>query len=412
MRNMPRLVSMAVLLLFIVILGMTFFRVVAPFALPLFLAAMTAIVCQPVYRYFLRRTKNNVPLAAGLTTLGVLATGLVPLLLGVLISSLQLYTFASQLDQESVKPVVNNVVHWTVDHANRYLPEENQLKVAEVAQNFSAWLRTSLTEIGDKSLGNAAGTTIGMLKGAAGFVVKLAIGLIMFSIALYYFFADGTKLIAAGESLVPVNIDYQREMLDEFSKVVRSVVIATFLAALSQGLATTLAIGVLGFHHLVALFALATFGALIPLMGTWLVWMPCAIWLYSHGSPVQATILVLYCIIFVGLIDNLIRTYVLNSNTKLHPLLAFISVLGGIEAMGLWGVFIGPIVACCLHALVKIFNVELRQLSRDRFQLDSTPVPALAGVDTPIASISEDPSGGVPKTPAAVSAISGDSPSE
>jgi hypothetical protein len=75
----------------------------------------------------------------------------------------------------------------------------------------------------------------------------------------------------------------------------------------------------------------------------------------------------------VGILDNVVRAYVLNSDTKLHPLLAFISVLGGLQVLGLWGVFIGPIVASCLHALVQIFNHELVELSRERFGLDPAP---------------------------------------
>jgi hypothetical protein len=57
---------------------------------------------------------------------------------------------------------------------------------------------------------------------------------------------------------------------------------------------------------------------------------------------------------------------VLHSNVKLHPLLAFVSVLGGIQVMGLWGIFIGPIVASCLHALIKIFNTEIVAFSEER----------------------------------------------
>jgi hypothetical protein len=114
---------------------------------------------------------------------------------------------------------------------------------------------------------------------------------------------------------------------------------------------------------------LAILSALIPMLGTWLVWGPCAVWLWWNGQWWQAILLAVYGVAVVGMLDNVVRTYVLNSNTKLHPLLAFISVLGGLQAMGLWGVFIGPTVASCLHALVKIFNHELGALSRERFSL-------------------------------------------
>lgn len=394
MQNMSRIVSLAVLFALIIALGFTFFRVLAPFFLPLFLAAMTAIVCQPIHHYFLNRTGNRNALAAGLTTVAVLALGLVPTLLAVIVSSLQLYSFASDLDQESVQPVLKKVVVQAAEFANRFLPAQTQFDTSKVAQEATTWLRKSLTDLSDRSFGSAAGTTFGVLKGAAGFMVKVFIGLIMFAIALYYFLADGTKLLQAGEAMVPVNMDHQRQMTREFAKVVRSVVVATFLAALAQGLATTAAIGFLGFKHLIPLFALSTFAALIPLLGTPLVWVPCALWLFYHDQWGQGVFLVSYCVIVVGTVDNVVRTYALNSNTKLHPLLAFVSVLGGIEAMGLWGVFIGPIVACCLHALVKIFNVELKDLSQERFNRDPSPLPGerevVAGV--PLENLSPKPS--------------------
>ena len=52
----PRLVSLAVLLALIVLLGSTFYQVIAPFLLPLFLAAVLAVICQPLQGYFLKRT--------------------------------------------------------------------------------------------------------------------------------------------------------------------------------------------------------------------------------------------------------------------------------------------------------------------------------------------------------------------
>jgi hypothetical protein len=79
-----------------------------------------------------------------------------------------------------------------------------------------------------------------------------------------------------------------------------------------------------------------------------------------EGNWGAAIFVAAFCLIVVGFLDNVIRTWVLKSDTSLHPLLAFVSVLGGLQVMGLWGVFIGPIVACCLHSLIEIFNTELK----------------------------------------------------
>lgn len=455
MVSMRRKVSLAVLLSLIVVLGAAFFRVVAPFLLPLFLAGMTAVVCQPLFRYFLMRTKDRIAIASALTTATILAAILIPIMTGVLMATLQLYTFAarisfdnrwslptsastasvtSQQEPDSVLELVADNVDTesiaedqpdkqdvtaeesengsrvaaadqqidnveeaadtpavsaipvesrqtqsffedAVTYVNQWLPAELQRSPIQVAEEIRVRISTFMHNVGDRSLGRAAGTTFGILAGTAGTIVAGLIGVMMYVVALYYFLADGTTLLMAAEKLIPVHAKYQRQLLEQFAMVVRSVVVATFLAAFAQGIATTLALWFFGFDHLFVLLILATISALIPIAGTWIVWVPCCVILFAGGHWFQASLLAIYGAAFVGFLDNVVRTYILNSDTKLHPLLAFISILGGIQVMGLWGVFIGPIIASCLHALVKIFNHELQELTQDREIADGVGVP-------------------------------------
>ena len=200
-----------------------------------------------------------------------------------------------------------------------------------------------------------------------GSLVFAVIGTAMFVIALYYFLADGPQLLAATESLIPVHIDYQRELREQFGKVVRSVVLATLLAALLQGVLTAAAVSVAGVGHFFALLMLATVASLVPPAGSWLVWGPCALWLVHTGDYWSAGFLTVFGVFVIGTIDNVLRVYLLHSDIKLHPLLAFVSVFGGLQMMGLWGVFIGPMVACFLYAIVRIFNTELKEFSKQQF---------------------------------------------
>src|SRR6478672_13086274 len=94
MAQMARLVSLLLMGAVIVMLGLTFYQVMAPFLMPLFLAGVLAMLCQPIYRRFLVWTKNRTPLAAGLTTCAVLLIILVPLTLGIVGAAKQLYTLA------------------------------------------------------------------------------------------------------------------------------------------------------------------------------------------------------------------------------------------------------------------------------------------------------------------------------
>ncbi len=171
-------------------------------------------------------------------------------------------------------------------------------------------------------------------------------------------------MVIAVQALIPVEKSHQQELMQQFAGSVRAVVLATFLAAIGQGLATALALQCVGMGHFFLFAIIATFSALIPMAGTWLVWVPCALWLgFVDGSWGSATFLAVVGVGPIGMMDNVVRTWVLKNDTSLHPLLAFVSVLGGLQVMGLWGVFIGPIVACCLHSLIEIFNVELGEIA-------------------------------------------------
>jgi predicted PurR-regulated permease PerM len=371
MGQMARLVSLLVMGAVIVLLGLTFYHVMAPFLMPLFLAGVLAMLSQPLYRRLLKWTKNRTPLAAGLTTFAVLAIILVPLALGTVAAAKQLYGMAeARLEKSHLKgsdwsefarfvqdsaPFENVVKHyesWTGEEVNR---DELQVEI-------QARLREGSLLLVRKTLGYA-GSTLSFL----GSAVALLVGLLTFVIAFYYFLADGPALIEATENLIPVHRDYVRHLLTQFDQAVRAVVSATFAAALAQGIATGIGMWIAGFHHFFIVTILATLTALVPVLGTWLIWGPFVLWMGFHDGRWGAAIfLTLYGSIFVGLLDNVIRAYVLHSNVKLHPLLAFVSVLGGIQVMGLWGIFIGPIVASCLHALIKIFNTEIVAFSEER----------------------------------------------
>ena len=427
---MTRIVSLSVLTALLVFLGLTFYRVVAPFLLPLFVAAVVSVLVRPLYQRACEKFRGRTNLAAGAVTGGALLLILVPLVVGIVAAASQMVSVAGQVrtfvtdlnaavDREvgGAGPDVdgNDAVAATVDPAAVMSAAEPDAAVADgaavaddaadagrgdyrrvvadaVADRLSldrdgrvdGWLRWAAGFLPDRysdlrdavaaetrdlapASAGVVGAGLGYATGLLGTGVSLLIGLGMFAIGLYYFLTDGPKMLAATQDLVPVQTHYQDELLDRFNTVLRAVVFSTFVAAIAQGFLTAGAIALCGFGHFFVLFLVATLASLVPLLGAWLVWGPFAAALFVQGHWVAGTLLTLFGLGVVGTLDNVIRTYVLNSDAKLHPLLAFVCVLGGLQVMGLWGIFIGPIVASCLHALLKIYNAELKELSREKF---------------------------------------------
>ncbi len=353
-----RIVTLSVLLAGILLLGLMFYQVIAPFLLPMFLAAVLAILCRPLYLRLLPKLWNRPDLTAGVATAIVMLLIVTPLAVGTLMGAIQL----SRLTQDELHNwdwTLGLQKIWTdfLEPGLTKLQERfpKQVDVNTIREDFAGNAEAMVKSI--------AARTFALASSTVGTVLSLVVSGGMFLVAFYYFLADGPSLVAAAEALIPVPIEHQRKLQDRFAKVVRGVVLATFLAAFAQGLATALALQVVGMRHFFIFLIAGTITALVPLAGTWMVWGPCAIWLAVQGHYTAAVGLALFGVIVVGLLDNVIRTYVLNNSAQLHPLLAFVSVLGALQVMGLWGIFFGPIIASCLYALVQIFLTELDSLS-------------------------------------------------
>ena len=413
--NLARAISLGVLCGLIVFLGITFYRVVAPFLLPLFLAAVVAVLCRPWYMRTRLKLNRRGRLAAATVTASVMLLILLPITAAVFAAGVQLIGLADMAKAE-VRRLERAADRKDVDYrtvaaadlrdALRLEPPASGRR--DLAAAGAALLPADFGELkaavlqGGRDLPALAGFGVaaGVLGNAAGLLIALA----MFAVGLYYFLCDGPALLSGARELVPVQTEYQAALLDRFDTVLRAVVVSTFLAAASQGLLTAAALWLCGFGHFFAFAIAATLASLIPLAGTWLVWAPCAAWLYLHGNWAAATLLTAFGIGVVGTLDNVIRTLVLNSDAKLHPLLAFVCVLGGLKVMGIWGVFVGPVVAACLHTLLEIFNTELREFSRERFDRPPPrrlPAAAMSPADRRAAHPPLDdrpPPGGTPLT--------------
>ena len=378
---MNRFISLSVLLALIVVLGGMLFQVIAPFILPLFLAAVLAVICQPLHQFILRKVGHRRTVAAILSTSTLVAMLVVPLVIVTFVCAIQMYSLANQhLDgdwQRGLDLLWSRGILPGLERIEPYYPgglSEDQLN----------GFKTQFVQNLQSLAGQIATRTFQIASSTVGLFVSLSVAAGMFITALYYFLADGPALIAAAEELIPLPVDHQRRLCERFATVVRAVVSATFLAAFCQGFATAIALQFCGIGYFWIFLAITSFASLIPLVGAWIVWGPCVAWLALQGHWTAASLLAVWGIAVVGMLDNGVKMYVLQSDADLHPLLAFMSVVGALQVLGLWGIFIGPIVASCLFALVQIFNLELKELAKERRPDPPQESQALPGESTGI----------------------------
>ena len=341
---MTRIVSFGVILGLVALFGILSLRVMAGFLLPLLLAAMMAVIFGPLHRGLRERFRLPEWVAAGLTTLFVLLIVLVPLFL--LVSRAGGDAVAILRSPEGLK-LDPTVLDGLVDTVN----DASGLHVTSESVN------AELKRLAEEWIGPIAAR-------APVVIVKLLIGLIVMTVSLFYFLADGRRMFDAVTRLVPLDRRYQWQLLEEFEEVSRAVVSSTLLAAIVQAVLAGFGFYVAGMGGVFLLTLLTFFGALVPFVGAAAVWGTASLYLLFFVKNTWAAVgLALWGACVVSTVDNIIKPIVLHGQSKLHPLLALLSVLGGVGALGPIGIFVGPIAVAFLQAALTMLQAEIDSLS-------------------------------------------------
>lgn len=215
--------------------------------------------------------------------------------------------------------------------------------------------------------GLAQNSVLSFTSATASRLGSIIIGLLIMVISLYFFFLDGPRMIRGMMRLSPLEDHYEQELLDEFVNVSRAVVIATLAAAIAQGLLAGIGFYVAGVNSVFLLMLLTTFLAMIPFVGATAVWLPVALWLGLYEQRYLAAILLfIYGATVVSTVDNFIKPYILHGRSKLHPLLALLSVLGGVQALGPIGILVGPMAVVFLQTLLNILHREITAIMEEQ----------------------------------------------
>ncbi|MCE9632402.1 MAG: AI-2E family transporter [Planctomycetia bacterium] len=341
---MNRLVSFGVLLALVVLFGVLSLRVMASFLLPMLLAAMLVVIFGPLHRWIRGRTRWPDWAAAGLTTLLVVLIVLAPVSLLIFRAGGEAVAILSRPEGFKLDP---HVLDGLVARFN----ETTGLHVTADAVN------TELKRGIEDWIGPIAAR-------APAVVAKILIGVIVTIVSLFYFFADGGRMLEGVTRLIPLDRRYQWQLLQEFEEISRAVVSSILLAAGVQAILAGLGFYVAGLGKVFLLTLLTFFGALIPVAGAALVWGSASLYLlFFEKDTWTAAGLALWGAGVVSTVDNIIKPLVLHGQSKLHPLLALLSVLGGVGALGPIGIFVGPIAVAFLQAALTMLQTEIVSLT-------------------------------------------------
>ena len=189
-------------------------------------------------------------------------------------------------------------------------------------------------------------------------VLFVAFGLTVVIFLLYYLLRDGGAFVDWLIDVAPANDSVVRTLADRIDRTTHGVIVGHLFVAILQGVLGGIAFWLVNLPNPVFWAFVMVVLSLLPLIGPFLVWAPAVVYLIAVNQLPGAAFLLLWGLLVVSMVDNYGRPIVIDRDAHLNPAVILIGVFGGIYAIGLTGLFIGPIVLGVLAASMQVFDEE------------------------------------------------------
>lgn len=335
---------------FLVLLGLVtvlFAILLRPFWTAIFWATVITVLFAPLQNYLLARTGQRKTLSALGTLLVCSVIVIIPALALLSAFIQQGASLYAMIQSREIRPAqyIDQVVS-----AIPFIPS-----LIERVNIDTASLRTHLSSSALGMSEYVAQQALNIGRNTLSFTVKLALMLYL----SFFLLRDGERLVSLMKTAVPLSEERKLLLFNKFVEVTRATIKGNILVAIVQGALGGLIFWFLAIPAPILWAVVMAFLSLIPAVGAALVWVPVAIYLYASGAWLEASILLAYGALIIGLADNILRPILVGRDTKLPDYIVLFSTMGGIALLGINGFVIGPLIAAVFLAFWNIFISDI-----------------------------------------------------
>lgn len=327
--------------------------VVRPLATALFLAAVLAGVLWPAHLWLTARFKGRRGLSASAFVVGVLV-----LILGPLVA---FSAFAFKEASDGVRFVSQTVRSGGVTALVDWLPPRlaglahrgiDRLSGDKGDDDLAARVQKQVS-----AQGGRAAAVVGATLSATGAFVFQAV---MMLIAFYFLLVQGDELVGWLDEMSPLRRGQTRELLAEFKRVSYAVILSTVITSAVQAVAALIGYFIGRVPHPFFFAGVTFFAAFIPAIGAGAVCLVAAVLLFATGHPYGALFLAVWGLAVVGLVDNLVKPFLIKGGMEMNGAVVFFALIGGLSAFGGVGLLLGPLVVALFLALMRMYQRDFK----------------------------------------------------
>jgi predicted PurR-regulated permease PerM len=336
----PLLAALAVILVLA-------FQVFRPFFLVFAVAGSVAILLAPVQRRLTRSLGGRAGLAAVLIVTFTTVAILVPLVTALSVLGQRALAFLSWLGPRLQPGEIETFWRETLPERIPWL------------QEWTSRFESQFATVVSSTLGRLASAATAIVQGTVAGLAFAVVELGLFLLILFFLLRDGARLRGALRPISPFSDEQEALIFEHLGKTVKGALQSMIVVPLAQGVMALLGFWIFEVPSPVSWSVAVFLAAMVPLFGSPLGWVPAVVYLFYSAASWQWIGMLLYGTLVISGIDNLVKPLLLRGTAQIHPLLGFLSILGGVLAYGISGFLVGPVVLSLVLSATRIYKLDV-----------------------------------------------------
>ena len=334
------------LLLFLVSF-LLFGRLLWPFFSILILSFLLAGLFQPVFRFFHGRLKFSGQFSSLVTCLLIIVVVFVPLMIFVIALSKEVLGIYPLIKGKNLALMMQQLL------------EENQSvgRIKEIFAGFGIELHPERISAVFSEFGKVAGLFLYNQASAwAANIMNFVISFFMMVIVIFFLLIDQERFISYILELSPLPDQQERQLFRKFEEIAKAVLVGNGLCGLLQGFLGGAAFMFFGITSPILWGGVMAILAFLPIFGIGLVLVPAAIILFLKGSVGVGIFMLIFYVTLSFSVEYMLKPWMVGERVKMHTLLVFLSILGGLSVYGVLGIIYGPLIVTTFLSLAEIYR--------------------------------------------------------
>ncbi len=320
--------------------------IVSPLFEALVMGALLAYITHPLYRYLRSKIKNKF-WSAFIVCLLAIVLIIVPgffLIKALVHESYALFTLAKQkLARGFFENCTNSFCQAIEGFSN---DPAIHFRIQEVVKGATNWVINRGSDV--------------LLS-----VPQMVLNLFVIFFTMFYFLKDGKRVVIRLNEFLSFHETKYKFIVKRFKEITKGIIFGYVVVAAIQGVLAALGFYLFGVNSPLFWGVVVAFAALLPFLGTALVWVPIVlimlldgIFQNSNDIIIKAVGLGIYCMLLVSSVDNLLRPKLVSEKAKVHPAVVLLGILGGTLTFGAIGVILGPLILSLTQVFVDTFLIK------------------------------------------------------